>query len=144
MLLHYGGLGKGFKGWGLLHIGVPDFDKLLSKFRKFLDYDGFVDTFFGENMWGGENYIGHFGNHKWGYSRRSLITFIKKFGIDPIEVKTQSLNIIYTGRKVKNVSLEQMNELVIHSHNNQFGATRNSMTLADVRIKMNAFHKNLK
>ena len=33
---------------GLLHIVVPDFDKLLSRFRKFTDFDGFVDTFFGK------------------------------------------------------------------------------------------------
>ena len=29
-------------------------------------FDGLVDTIFGENLWNGKVYIGDFGNHKWG------------------------------------------------------------------------------
>ncbi len=124
---------------GTIHIGVPDFQKLLSRFLKF-NYDDFVDTFFGENMWEGEIYIGHFGNHKWGYSKASLIAFMKKFGIEPLEVKTKGLNIFYTGRKVKHVSVQEMDKWVITSHNNKFGAARNQMTFAEAKLKINKFN----
>ncbi len=126
---------------GLIHIGVPDFKKLVSKIFKF-QFDGFVDTFFGENMWESEVYIGHFGNHKWGYSRQSLTEFIRKFGIEPVEVKTKGLNINYTGRKVKHISAADMDKWKIYSHNNKFGARRNVMTFAEVKEKINEFQKN--
>jgi hypothetical protein len=125
---------------GLIHIGVPDFQKLLSRFIKF-KFDDFVDTFFGENMWESEIYIGHFGNHKWGYSKGSLTEFIRKFGIEPLEVKTKDLNINYTGRKVKHVSTVEMDQWKIYSHNNKFGAPRNVMTFAEVKEKINEFQR---
>jgi hypothetical protein len=127
---------------GLIHIGVPDFKKLLSRFLKFR-FDDFVDTFFGENMWESEIYIGHFGNHKWGYSQQSLTEFIRQFGIEPVEVKTKGLNIIYTGRKVKHVPAAEMDAWKIYSHNNKFGAPRNFMTFAEVKEKINEFHRGL-
>ncbi len=129
---------------GLLHLELPDFDKLLWRFRKFYDFDSFVDTFFGENMLHGEIYIGHFGNHKWGYSRRSLTAFIKQFGIEPVQVKTKGLNIYYTGRKVKHVPLKEVDKWVICSHNNKFGPGRDRMTFAEAKDKISEFHKNLK
>ncbi len=123
---------------GTMHIGVPDFQKLLGRLFKF-NYDDFVDTFFGENMWGGEIYIGHFGNHKWGYSKASLTAFMKKFGIEPVEVRTKGLNILYTGRKVKHVSATDMDSWVISSHNNKFGAARDRMTFAEAKLKIKKF-----
>ena len=129
---------------GLLHLELPDFRKLLTRFRKFYDFDGFVDTFFGENMLHGEIYIGHFGNHKWGYSRHSLIAFIKKFGIEPVEVKTKGLNINYTGRKVKHVSIAETEQWTIHSHNNKFGTSRSSLTFEEAKRKMEEFNQNIK
>ena len=127
---------------GTIDIGVPDFKKLLSRFIKF-NFDGFVDTFFGENMWNGEIYIGHFGNHKWGYSQKSLIAFARQFGIEPVEVKTKGLNIYFTGKKIKHVSLQEMDQWVIHSHNNKFGASRDRMLLSEVKQKIDEFYKNL-
>jgi hypothetical protein len=126
---------------GIIYIGVPDFNKLLHKFFKF-NFDGFVDTFFGENMWGGDIYIGHFGNHKWGYSHQSLTEFIRQFGIEPVEVKTKGLNILYTGRKVRHVSEDEINNLVISSHNNKFGASCDRMTFAQAKAKIDEFQKN--
>ena len=127
---------------GLIHIGVPDFKKLLSRFFKF-KFDDFVDTFFGENMWESNIYIGHFGNHKWGYSQASLTAFIRQFGIEPIEVKTKGLNINYSGRKVKHVSGADMDQWKIHSHNNKFGAVRHSMAFSEVKEKICEYQKNL-
>ena len=55
---------------GTIHLTVPDFKKLLFRYFKFR-FDDFVDTLFGENLWESRIYIGHFGNHKWGYSKES-------------------------------------------------------------------------
>jgi hypothetical protein len=129
---------KTLKIGGLIHIVVPDFKKLLSRFFKF-KFDDFVDTFFGENMWGSEIYIGHYGNHKWGYSQKSLTEFIRPFGIEPIEVKTKDLNINYLGRKVKHISGVEMDQWKIYSHNNKFGASRNFLTFAEVKERINEF-----
>ncbi len=125
---------------GTIHIGVPDFEKLLKRFFRF-DYDGFVDTFFGENMWEGEIYIGHFGNHKWGYSKKSLTAFMRQLGFDPIEVKTKGLNIHYSARKVKHVAQAEIDEWVIVSHNNKFGASRDRMSLAEAKVKIAKFNQ---
>ena len=128
---------------GLIHIGAPDFKKLLARLFKFR-FDDFVDTFFGENMWESEIYIGHFGNHKWGYSQKSLTAFIRQFGIEPVKVQTKGLNINYVGRKVKHVSSAEMDQWKISSHNNKFGALRNFMTFAEVKVKISEYQKNLK
>jgi predicted SAM-dependent methyltransferase len=129
---------------GLLHLELPDFDKLLWRFKKFVAFDSFVDTFFGENMYNGEIYISHYGNHKWGYSRKSLTQFLQEFGIEPVSVKTKGLNISYTGRKIKDIPLSEIDQWVIHSHNNKFGASRDRMTVAEAKVKINEFNKNLK
>ncbi|MBF0511695.1 MAG: hypothetical protein HQL13_05120 [Candidatus Omnitrophica bacterium] len=134
----FGDWARTLKVGGLVHIGVPNFKKLLSRFFKF-NYDDFVDTFFGENMWESEIYLGHYGNHKWGYSKESLTAFIKQFGIDPVEVTTKDLIIFYTGRKVKHVPVSQMDQWKIYSHNNKFGAKRNVMTLAEIKQKIKEF-----
>jgi len=127
---------------GLMHIGVPDFQKLLTRFFKF-KFDDFVDTFFGENMWRSEIYIGHFGNHKWGYSQKSLTAFIRQFGIEPVDVKTAGLNITYLGRKVKHVPLADMESWKIYSHNNKFGASRQFLTFTEVKRKISDFQANM-
>jgi len=127
---------------GTIHIGVPDFKKLLSRIVKF-NFDDFVDTFFGENMWESEIYIGHFGNHKWGYSQRSLTEFIRQFGIEPVDIKTKGLNINYTGRKVRHVSSVEMDQWKIYSHNNKFGAPRHYMTFAEAKEKIREFQRGI-
>ena len=127
---------------GIIHIGVPDFQKLLSRLFKF-NYDDFVDTFFGENMWENKIYIGHYGNHKWGYSKKSLIEFAKRFGIEPVEVKTKGLNIHFIGRKVKHVPISDMNDWVIPSHNNKFGSHGHEMKVSEIKAKIDEFQKNI-
>jgi len=126
---------------GLIHLEVPDFKKLLFRFFKFR-FDDFVDTLFGENMWEAQIYIGHFGNHKWGYSQNSLKEFTGKFGIEPLEVKTKGLNIQFLGRKKRHVSLEEMAEWKIYSHNNKFGPHDHQLTFAQVKMKIHEFQKN--
>lgn len=123
---------------GLIHLQIPDFQKLLSKFRKF-EFDDFVDTLFGETLWNSENYIGHYGIHKWGYSKESLIKFLSKFGISPIKVKTNGLNIDYIGMKTKDIHFEEIENIVIHSHNNKFGAPNSSICIKEFKLQLNRF-----
>lgn len=126
---------------GTIDIVVPDFKKLLFRFFKFR-FDDFVDTMFGENMWESKIYIGHFGNHKWGYSQQSLAEFAGRFGIEPVEVKTKGLNIHFTGRKIRHVPLTEIEGWTIHSHNNKFGADSHQMTWAQAKAKIHEFQQN--
>ncbi len=126
---------------GTIDLAMPDFKKLLFKFFKFR-FDDFVDTMFGENMWENEVYIGHFGNHKWGYSQESLVEFAKPFGIETIEVKTKGLNIHFKGKKVRHVPEEEMAKWTIHSHNNKFGSHGHQLTLTQVKAKIDEFHQH--
>jgi hypothetical protein len=100
-----------------------------------------VDTFFGENMWESQIYIGHFGNHKWGYSKASLIDFARKFGIEPIKVETNGLGLTFQGRKIRHVTQEEMDKWIIHSHNNKFGAPSSVMPFSVVRQKIKEFQR---
>ena len=125
---------------GIVHLGVPDFKKLLFRYFKFR-FDDFVDTLFGENLWESRIYIGHFGNHKWGYSQASLVAFTRRFGLEPVSVVTRGLNIHYSGRKVKHVSAQEMDAWLIHSHNNKFGPHPADMALGDIREKIKKFRE---
>ncbi len=125
---------------GILRMGVPDFKKLLFRFFKFR-FDDFVDTLFGETMWESQIYIGHYGNHKWGYSQQSLIEFARQFGIEPLNIKTKGLNIYFEGRKTRHVSQKEMEPWLIHSHNNKFGPHSHQMNFAEVTEKMAEFKK---
>ena len=128
---------------GKIEIVVPDFKKLLFRFFKFR-FDDFVDTLFAENMWESELYIGHFGNHKWGYSQDTLKAFVAQFGIETVEIKTKSLNIHMIGRKVRHVSAEEMSKWVIESHNNKFGAHGYKLTYDQIKTKIKEFEKGSK
>jgi hypothetical protein len=125
---------------GTIRVGVPDFKKLVSRLFKF-NYDDFVDTMFGENMWESQIYIGHFGNHKWGYSQKSLAAFARQFGIEPIEVTTKGLCIEFVGRKTRHVTVQEMDNWIIHSHNNKFGSHGHQMTFSQAKAKIDEFQR---
>ncbi len=124
---------------GLMHLELPDFKKILfNRYFKF-KFDDLMDTIFGENLWGSKIYIGHFGNHKWGYSQKTLTEFLRQFGFEPVTVVTKGLNIRYTGRKVKHVTDEELDKLLIHSHNNKFGAESADIPLGVVKQHIKEF-----
>lgn len=75
---------------GRITLQVPNLKKILFKYFKF-GFNNFVDFIFGENLWRSEYYLGHFGNHKWGYSEKSLVEFVRLFGIEPVELKKADL-----------------------------------------------------
>jgi len=125
---------------GEIQLTLPDFKKLLFRFFKF-KFDDFVDTMFGENLWESKIYIGHFGNHKWGYSQASLVAFTRQFGLEPMTVVTKGLNIHYTGRKVKHVSVEEMDKWLIHSHNNKFGPHPADVPLGVIKKNIKEFQE---
>ena len=128
------------KTGGTITIQVPDFKKILFKYFKF-GFSNFVDFIFGENLWNGKFYLGHFGNHKWGYSQKTLQEFVALFGIDAVEVKTVGLNIRLVGIKRRHVSQEELDKIQIYSHANKFGAQSDHVTVKVAREKIKEFQK---
>jgi hypothetical protein len=125
---------------GTVTLQVPNFKKILFKYFKF-GFNNFVDFIFGENLWNSRIYIGHFGNHKWGYSPETLKAFVAQFGIESVEVTTPGLNIRLVGRKTRHVTQEELDKLMIHSHANQFGPGPTDVTLGFARTKIEEFQK---
>lgn len=123
---------------GILTLQVPDMEKILWRFFK-LGFDHFVDMTFGENLWNSKIYIGHFGNHKWGYSKKSLQDFAATFGIIPVHIETVGLNIRFIGQKEQHVTLSDLDNLKIHSHANRCGPGPDYATLQTIREKIQIF-----
>ena len=126
---------------GTMTLQVPDFKKILRKYFKF-GYDNFVDFIFGENMWESKTYIGHFGNHKWGYSKKTLPEFVKLFGIEPLRIETMGLNLYFVGEKIKHVPYQELDEIQIFSHANKFGSGSDHVSVAFAREKIKEFQNN--
>ena len=126
---------------GTMTLQVPDFKKILRKYFKF-GYDNFVDFIFGENMWESKTYIGHFGNHKWGYSKKTLPEFVKLFGIEPLSIETKGLNLYFVGEKIKHIPYQELDEIQIFSHANKFGSRSDHVSVAFAREKIKEFQNN--
>jgi len=127
---------------GTITLQVPDFKKTLLKYFKF-GYDNFVDFIFGENMWESKTYIGHFGNHKWGYSKKTLPEFVKLFGIEQFSIETKGLNLYFIGEKQKHVTYQELDKIEIYSHANKFGSGSDHVTVGFVREKIKEFQNNI-
>ena len=123
---------------GRLTLQVPNFKKILMRYFKF-GFDRFVDFIFGENMWRSEIYLGHFGNHKWGYSEKSLEDFVRIFGCEPQRVERKGLNIRLVAEKKRHVPQEELDQIEIFSHANATGIGRASLPLGFVREKIKIF-----
>ena len=104
---------------GRITIRVPNFLKTLKKFRKF-GFDNFVDHIFGETLWEAKTYIGHFGIHKFAYSEESLERFLNEFKIKKESLSTDGLNMSFVGIKTNHMSLNDLKNIEIYSHNNAF------------------------
>ena len=128
---------------GEITVQVPNFRKILFKYFKF-GYDNFVDFIFGENLWESKIYIGHFGNHKWGYSKKTLQEFVEFFGIDVVEIKEVGLNLRLTGKKLKHISHDELDRIRIHSHANKFGNGQADVDLGFVRQRIKSFEESQK
>ena len=126
---------------GKVTLQVPDFKKILFKYFKF-GYDNFVDFIFGENMWESKIYIGHFGNHKWGYSQKTLPEFVKLFGIEPIQIEKKGLNLRFVGEKKRHVPYEELDQIKIYSHANKFGSGSDYVSVGFARKKIKEFQNN--
>ena len=133
----FGEWARVLKVGGRLTVQVPNFKKILFRYFKF-GYNNFVDFIFGENMWRSEVYLGHFGNHKWGYSAQTLQDFVKLFGIEPVEVQTKGLNIRLTGEKKEHVT-KQLGQIMIYSHANATGIGEAHMSVERAREKIKVF-----
>jgi hypothetical protein len=128
---------------GTITLQVPNFKKILFKYFKF-GYDNFVDFIFGENLWESKFYIGHYGNHKWGYSEETLKKFVKCFGIEPIEVEKKGLNLRLKGKKVKQMNWSDIDDIKIYSHANKFGNGKEFTTVKLAREQIEEFIKKSK
>jgi hypothetical protein len=126
---------------GEVTLQVPNFKKILLKYFKF-GFDNFVDFIFGENLWESRIYIGYFGNHKWGYSDKTLTAFVETFGIQVESVEKIGLNLRLKGRKAKHMSWKELDMIKISSHANRCGNGKPEVTLGFARDKMNEFQKN--
>ncbi len=120
------------KTGGCISIGVPNFQKILFRYFKW-GFDDLVDTIFGETMWESKYYIGHFGSHKWGYSDKSLKSFLECFGISRIEVQKHGLILTAKGIKSRHISYQDLKNSRIYSPNNACGTGRAFMTLDEVK-----------
>ncbi len=122
---------------GKITLQVPDFKTILLRYFKF-GYDNFVDFIFGENLWESKIYIGHFGNHKWGYSQKTLKEFVGPFGIEPTHVRRIGLNIRLEGVKRRHVTISELDNIQIYSHANKCG---NGQATVSLRIAREAIKK---
>lgn len=128
---------------GKITIQVPNFQKILFKFFKF-GYDNFVDFIFGENMWESKMYIGHYGNHKWGYSMKTLPAFVEQLGIKTLDIKAIGLNLRLSGEKVRHFTYQDLDQIQIRSHANKFGNGQEYVSLGFAREKIKEFQQNNK
>ena len=126
---------------GKVTLQVPDFKRTLFKYFKF-GYDNFVDYIFGENMWESEIYTGHFGNHKWGYSQKTLPKFVDQFGIRMISIEKKGLNLRFVGEKTKHITYADLDKIQIYSHANKFGKGADHVSVAFAREKIKEFQDN--
>jgi len=126
---------------GTINLSVPNMKKLLFRYFKF-GFEKFVDTVFGENMLASETYIGHFGNHKWGYSKESLEAFVKVFGIEPIEIQMSGLVLRVIGKKKRHVGQAELDKIEIYSSANDCGVGKAKMSAQEAREKITIFNKN--
>lgn len=127
---------------GKITVQVPNFQKILFRYFKF-GYDNFVDFIFGENMLRSKVYIGHFGNHKWGYSEKTLRAFVQQFGIEPLSIEKKGLNLRLIGEKKRHVTDSEVDEIEIYSHANATGIGKKFLPLAEAKEKIRIYQENL-
>ena len=125
---------------GKITLQVPDFKTILLRYFKF-SYDNFVDFIFGENLWESKIYIGHFGNHKWGYSQKTLKEFVSMFGIETANIRRVGLNIRLEGVKLKHVTLAELDNVQIYSHANKSGKGQATVSLKVAREAVKRFQE---
>jgi hypothetical protein len=131
------------KSEGIVTVQVPNVKRILMKYFKF-GFENFLDYIFGENLLRSETYLGHFGNHKWGYNEKSLQEFVKLFGIEPLEVKRVGLNIRLVGKKMRHVSVDELNKVMIYSHPNAHGIGKPSVSLGEAKERIRIFQNDVK
>ncbi len=126
---------------GKITIQVPNFKKIIFRYFK-LGFDNFVDTVFGENLWQSKLYNGHFGNHKWGYSDKTLQEFVRLFGIEPVKAEKKGLNLRLSGQKKRHVRLSELEKIKIYSPANKCGNGEPFCSVDFAHEKIREFQKN--
>ena len=118
---------------GKIVLQVPDMDYILSLKGK-LHIETIMEMIYGETMIASKNYTWHYGNHKWGYTKETLIKFGNIFGIE-FSVFAEHGIIKAEGRKVHDRQLDDRT-IEIYSHGNDYGIGKAYMTLREVKDKI--------
>jgi len=126
------------KRGGTIRLIVPDFKKILLMFLK-TNFDNVLDMIFAENMFNSKVYIGHFGNHKWGYTKKNLELFLRIFGLKIIHIKTVENNIECIAHKERHVTRKELDNLFVYSYANDFGNGKDRIQLSTIRTEINKF-----
>jgi hypothetical protein len=121
---------------GKIHLEVPNVKKIVYRYFK-LPFDNFLDLMFGENLLESRIYLGHFGNHKWGYSTNSLKVFVSQFGFSDIKIEEQCLNIKLEAQKVRHVTEGELDNLQIFSSANIGENEKKQVTFKEAKLLIN-------
>lgn len=118
---------------GKILLQVPNMEGILSLMGE-IDTEVLMELIYGENMIASQNYSWHFGNHKWGYTKRSLIEFGRIFGIE-FSIQSGPGNINAEGIKTRDHLLND-NDIHIYSFGNDHGIGKPYMSLKEVKDKI--------
>ncbi len=120
---------------GKLELFVPDFKKILLLFFR-TSFHNFIDTIFAENMFNSKVYLGSFGNHKWGYTKKTLKSFLKIFGFKIISLKIDNNNIYCLAQKDRHVERSELDNIQVYSYANDCGEGKRYLSLSILRKKI--------
>ncbi|MDD3887326.1 MAG: methyltransferase domain-containing protein [Patescibacteria group bacterium] len=127
---------------GIIKFIVPDFRKILLMFLK-TDFDNVLDMIFAENMFNSKVYLGHFGNHKWGYTKKNLESFLMIFGLKISNIKTIGNNIECIAQKERHITSKELNSISVYSYANDLGKGKDKLSLPDIKIEINKFRQKV-
>ncbi len=121
---------------GRIFIRVPDFDFIFEVAkRKSLSFYDIMDLIYGEVLIGSKTYVSYFGIHKWGFNKKSLKVFGKKFGVDFLKIERVGSNLEGIGIKIKPLD-GKWKKMKITSWGNRVGMGKAYVTLEEfLKIK---------
>ncbi len=118
---------------GKINLQVPNMAHILSLEGK-VDIESLMELIYGETMIASKAYSWHYGNHKWGYTRKSLFEFGRIFGIY-FSILDVNGNIKAEGIKMQDMEFDN-EKIKIYSFGNDKGVGKAYMTLSEVKDKI--------
>lgn len=121
---------------GKIILQVPNIAQILTLANK-VNIEIVLELIYGENMIASDTYSSHYGNHKWGYTEKSLIEFGKIFGIE-FSILESRYNIRAEGVKVDDTNIVDAN-IYIPSFGNDSGVGKATMSLKETKEKIQEY-----